>query len=64
MASLFYSYSTYENTAWCSTTASKLKKLAIKQRHAIKVTPVPIVHVESKSREIMRKILILNLYKT
>ena len=61
--SFLYSYSTYGNIVWCSTTVLKLKKLLSKQRQAIKTISVTIANVECKLKEIMGKIRKLNLYK-
>ena len=46
--SFFHSYLTYGYIGWCSTNVSKLKKLACKQRQAIKTISVTIENVESK----------------
>ena len=67
MTSLYYSfvhsYLTYENIAWCSTFVPKLKQIVGKQRQAVKVFLFCFSKTTSKSREIMCKVGILNLYK-
>ena len=48
--SFFHSYLTYGNVAWCSTSVSKLKKLASKQRQAVKAIPITASNTGSKSK--------------
>ena len=55
---LVHSYLNYGNIAWGSTIRTKLKKLASKQRQAIRV-----IHAAKSTREKMEKMNVLNIYK-
>ena len=60
--SIIYSYSNYANIAWCSTSITKLKKLASKQKQALPT--IPILTLESEWRkQIMKKLCIWNIYQ-
>ena len=56
--SFVHSYLNYGNIAWGSTTRTKLKKLAAKQRQAIRA-----IHDAPHANEIMEEMRILNIYK-
>ena len=53
-----HSYLNYENIDWRSTTQIKLKKLASKQRQAIRV-----IYAAEYLREKMEEMKVLNIYK-
>ena len=61
--SFFHSYLTYGNIAWGSTNLTKLKKIASKQRQAVKAIPIPSIDQDSRSPQTMSKLGILNIYK-
>ena len=62
--SLFDSYLTYGNIAWCSTSMTKLKKIFSKQKQAIKtISMTSLDYKNLKSEEIMDRLGILNIYK-
>ena len=57
--SFFHSYLTYGNIAWASTSKTKLKKLASKQKEAVRV----VNNDNANIRELMHKMKVLNIYK-
>ena len=59
----FHSYLTYGNIAWGSTSMSKLKKIASKQRQAVKIIPTTHTNSGENSRQIMVNLGILNIFK-
>ena len=67
MVSLYYSfihsYLNYGNITWCSTSMTKLKKLLSKQKQALRTIPVPTSQSESRSKQIMRELCVLNIYQ-
>ena len=67
MVNLYYSfihgYLNYGNIAWCSTSMTKLKKLLSKQKQALRTIPVPTSQSESRSKQIMRELCVLNIYQ-
>ena len=67
MVSLYYSfihsYLNYGNIAWCSTSMTKLKKLLSKQKQALRTIPIPTSQSESRSKQIMKELCILNIYQ-
>ena len=67
MVSLYYSfihsYLNYGNIAWCSTSMTKLKKLLSKQKQALRTIPIPTSQSESRSKQIMRELCVLNIYQ-
>ena len=67
MVSLYYSsihsYLNYGNIEWCSTSMTKLKKLLSKQKQALQTIPIPTSQSESRSKQIMKELCILNIYQ-
>ena len=67
MVNLYYSfidsYLNYGNIAWCSTSMTKLKKLLSKQKQALRTIPIPTSQSESRSKQIMRELCVLNIYQ-
>ena len=67
MVSLYYSfihsYLNYGNIAWCSTSMTKLKKLLSKQKQALRTILIPTSQSESRSKQIMRELCVLNIYQ-
>ena len=62
--SLFDSYLTCGNIAWCSTSMTKLKKIFSKQKQAIKTISMTSLNYKNlKPEEIMDRLGILNIYK-
>ena len=61
--SIIHSYSNCANIAWCSTSITKLKKLASKQKQALRTIPILTLESESRSKQIMKKLCILNIYQ-
>ena len=63
MLSLYYSfllgYINYGNITWCSTSITKLKELACKQKQAPRTIPIPNLYF----KQIMEKLCILNIYQ-
>ena len=57
--SFFHSYLNYGNIAWASTSKTKLKKVASKQKDAVRV----VNNDNADIREFMLKMKILNIYK-
>ena len=58
-----YSYLNYENIAWCRTSITKLKKLASKQKQAPPIILIPTLESESRSKQIIKELCILNIYQ-
>ena len=54
-----HTYLDYENIVWASTSTSKLKKLATKQKQALRIVNNEFVDI----REIMVRMEVLNIYK-
>ena len=67
MLSLYYSfihsYLNCGNIAWCNTYMTKLKELLSKQKQALRTIPVPTSQSESRSKQIMRELCVLNIYQ-
>ena len=62
--SLFDSYLTYGNIAWCSTSMTILKKIFSKQKQAIKTISMTSLNYKNlKPEEIMDRLGILNIYE-
>ena len=61
--SFIHSYLNYGNVAWCSTSMTKLKKLLSKLKQALRTIPVPTSKSESRSKQIMRELCVLNIYQ-
>ena len=61
--SFFHSYLNYGNTAWASTTKSKLRKTATQQRQAVNAIPKNDNQEITNSRKFMEENSILNVYK-
>ena len=59
----FHSYLNYDNTAWASTTKSKLRKIASQQTQAVNVIPIKDNQEITNSRKFMKENVILNVYK-
>ena len=57
--SFFHSYLNYGNIAWASTSKTKLKKIASKQKEAVRV----VNNDNADIRELMLKMKVLNIYK-
>ena len=57
--SFFHSYLNYGNIAWASTSKTKLKKIASKQKEAVRV----VNNDNADIRELMFKMKVLNIYK-
>ena len=57
--SFLHSYLNYGNIAWASTTRTKLKKLASKQKQALRLINDGITDI----RELMFRMKVLNIYK-
>ena len=58
-----HSYLFYGNIAWCSTSMAKLKKLLSKQKQALSAILIPTSQSESRSKQIMRELCVLNVYQ-
>ena len=67
MVSLYYSfihsYLNYGNITWCNTSMAKLKKLLSKQNQALRTIPIPTSQSESRSKQLMRELCVLNIYQ-
>ena len=67
MASLYYFFIhgnlSHRNTAWCSTSITKLRKIASKQKQALRAIPFPTPESNSKSIQVMKEFCILNIYQ-
>ena len=67
MVSLYYSfihsYLNYGNIAWCKRSMTKLKKLLAKQKKALRIIPIPTSQSESRSKQIMRELCVLDIYQ-
>ena len=61
--SFIHSYLNYGNIIWCSTSMTKLKKLSSKQKQALQTIPIPTSQSESRSKQIMRELCVLNIYQ-
>ena len=57
--SFIHSYLNYGNIVWDSTSTTKLKKLAIKQKHALRIVKNEFTDI----REIMVRMKVLNIYQ-
>ena len=57
--SFFHSYLNYGNIAWASTTKAKLKKIASKQKEAVRV----LNNDNADIKELLIKMKVLNIYK-
>ena len=57
--SFFHSYLNYGNIAWASTSKAKLKKIACKQKEAVRV----VNNDNADIKELMFKMKVLNIYK-
>ena len=66
MVSLYYSfihsYLNYGNIAWCSTSMTRLEKLT-KQKQVFRTIPIPTSLSESRSKQIIKELCILNIYQ-
>ena len=67
MVSLYYSfthsYLKYGNITWCSTSMTKLKKLLSTQKQALRTITIRTSQSESRSKQIMRELCVLNIYQ-
>ena len=67
MVSLHYSlmptFLNQGNIACCSTSITKLEKLASKQKQVLRTIPILTLMLESRSKQIMKDICILNIYQ-
>ena len=67
MVSLYYSfihsYLNYGIMTWCSMSIKNLKKLASKQRQALRTITIPTIESELRSKQIMKEICILHIYQ-
>ena len=62
--SLFHSYLTHRNIAWCSTSMTKFKRTFSKQKQAIKsISMTSLDYKNLKLEEIMDRLGILNIFK-
>ena len=61
--SFIHSYLSYGNIAWCSTSMAKLKKLLSKQKQVLRTILISTSQSESRSKQIMRELCILNIYQ-
>ena len=61
--SFIYSYLTYGNVTWSSTSMYKSKKLFSKQKQAITVIPIADIHAILSSDKKVKHLDILNIYK-
>ena len=61
--SFIHSYLNYGNTAWCSMSMTKLKKILSKEKQALRTIPVPTSQSESHSKQIIRELCVLNIYQ-
>ena len=57
------SYLNQGNIACCSSSITKLEKLASKQKQVLRTIPILTLMLESRSKQIMKDICILNIYQ-
>ena len=61
--SFIHSYFNCGNITWCSTSITKPKKLASKQKQALQIIPIFTLESELHSKQIMKELCILSIHQ-